>query len=54
MFLLVKEQGTTISELARRRGISRQLGSRLAGEADRYDGSSSVISSVGFHEILTR
>jgi hypothetical protein len=34
MFSLAKEQGTTISELSRQLGISRQLGSRLAGEAD--------------------
>jgi hypothetical protein len=35
MFSLAKEQGTSISELSRQLGISRQLGSRLAGEADR-------------------
>jgi hypothetical protein len=35
MFSLAKEQGTSISELSRQLGISRQLGSRLAMEADR-------------------
>ncbi len=34
MFALAKEQGTSISELSRQLGISRQLGSRLAMEAD--------------------
>jgi response regulator of citrate/malate metabolism len=34
MFALAEEQGMTISELARSLGISRQLASRLAAEAD--------------------
>ena len=34
MFALAEEQGMTISEVARSLGISRQLASRLAAEAD--------------------
>jgi len=35
MFSLASEQGTSMSELGRRLGISRQLASRLAAEAEK-------------------
>jgi len=34
MFALAKEQGSSFSDVARALGISRQLASRLAGEAE--------------------